>query len=426
MSENDDAAVNPPENVGVVEGEVRMDEQSEMESDGVRILSHLLHEEEEGLDHDVVEQILIAFDVKDLLRYKAACKSWYSLIKSPWFINLHLNRNYQRDRDNNRLAYRRITSRDSGFQNHHRVVGSFNGLVCVISRAARYGSDVLVGNPLTGEVRQLTPPPSDGAAELCWGFGYDSRTDDYKVILGSHEDDDHTCFQVFSLKSNTWRVIELVEHSRFRIVYGVLFDGSLYWIVLENNHTKKYIISYDISKEVFEEIPLPEDAGDGDSYLGVINNCLCIYERKAQHPFSICIWLMTKHDDHKPSWVELKRPLWGDSQQKYDLVHLLSPGLGCKDYDASWSSRASQFNCWEHMDAPTYVQSLVSPHAAVSLVSEEDPGPGEEDPGPGEEDPGPGEEDPGPGARIQQMERVIFYASIGFLSFMFLKYRLRR
>ncbi|KAK3012848.1 hypothetical protein RJ639_010348 [Escallonia herrerae] len=43
------------------------------------------------LPDEIIEEILTKLPVKSLLRFTAVCKSWYSHIKNPSFINAHLN-----------------------------------------------------------------------------------------------------------------------------------------------------------------------------------------------------------------------------------------------------------------------------------------------------------------------------------------------
>ncbi|KAF5820103.1 putative F-box domain-containing protein [Helianthus annuus] len=130
---------------------------------------------------DLVEQILLRSEVKDLIRFKSVCKSWHSVITSSGFINRHLNRSYNKDRHNYEIGHRRIRLTDGS--GSYTLVGSSNGLVCIISYL-RIG-EVLVGNPLTRELRQL--PLSTIDSPSCWGFGYDSSTDDYNVLVGARK-----------------------------------------------------------------------------------------------------------------------------------------------------------------------------------------------------------------------------------------------
>ncbi|KAJ0806746.1 putative F-box domain-containing protein [Helianthus annuus] len=123
---------------------------------------------------DIVEQILIRLEVKALIRCKSVCNSWHSLITSTRFINGHLNRSY-----NNELGSRRILL-GNFISRFHRLVGSSNGLACII---LDYGFKVLVGNPLTSELRKPVVPRWMYGFSLCYGFGYDSSTDDSKVFV---------------------------------------------------------------------------------------------------------------------------------------------------------------------------------------------------------------------------------------------------
>ncbi|GJZ01070.1 putative F-box domain-containing protein, partial [Tanacetum coccineum] len=103
---------------------------------------------------DVVEEILSRLLVKDLLLCKSICKSWYSLISSPSFVETHCKFMCNKE--------------------------SSNGLVCIYTGCE---NRIIVTNPFTREFRELAQPPVDfqGHAQ-CTGFGYDSSTDDYKVV----------------------------------------------------------------------------------------------------------------------------------------------------------------------------------------------------------------------------------------------------
>ncbi|KAI3716469.1 hypothetical protein L1987_67374 [Smallanthus sonchifolius] len=195
---------------------------------------------------DLVEQILIRLDVEDLIRCKSVCKSWYSLITSMGFINRHMNHSCDKDpyMYSDKLDHRRIilvNGNPSRLYNDHHLVGSSNDLVCI----SAFSSKLLVGNPLTREVRQLELPPWI-SLPLCWGFGYDSSKDDYNVIVGSAKDE----------------------------------------------NMKKLIVSYDLSKERFTEIPQPSDSRyktrrgallSTAYHLGLLQNSTSHSKRSAIH-----------------------------------------------------------------------------------------------------------------------------------------------
>ncbi|XP_076893334.1 F-box/kelch-repeat protein At2g43270-like [Bidens hawaiensis] len=114
---------------------------------------------------DVVEQILVRLDVKDLIRYKSVCKSWLSVISSPRFIKAHLNHNIKSDRNNCQLGCRRIFRDKIRMEDQWAscdffpsIVGSCNGLLCFFSHGDT--DMLLVTNPATREEKKLQTPPN--------------------------------------------------------------------------------------------------------------------------------------------------------------------------------------------------------------------------------------------------------------------------
>ncbi|KAK9056060.1 hypothetical protein SSX86_027147 [Deinandra increscens subsp. villosa] len=264
---------------------------------------------------DVIEQILVGLNAKDLIRCKSVCKSWRSLISSSRFVKAHM----KHDREN--VGYRRIGrhhlpgyDRSNFYCNFMCVVGSCNGLVCVSPKDV----ELEVINPWTREIKKLPKPPlSDGTYGIrkvlvTLGFGYDASTDDYKVIAG-FRNKERTSFYVLSLKPpNVWKLIGEVNYRYFWNPCGILCGGALHWFMSARNK-KKVIMSIDLSTEEWKEISQPAEPEYecGTVYehkLGVIEECLCIYS-----PESWKIWVM------KNKW-ELYN---ANDQGKYDVAHSL-------------------------------------------------------------------------------------------------------
>ncbi|KAK1435309.1 hypothetical protein QVD17_01070 [Tagetes erecta] len=134
-----------------------------------------------------------------------------------------------------------------------------------------------------------------------------------------------TCVQMLSLKSNVWRVIGDLKYTFIRRV-GMLWDGALHWIIRDQNH-KEIIISYDLSKQEFKEIPRPDYdtryEATSNSHRGIIKECLCIYRSKY-----VSKWRMKYHE----SWEQLP----DHCERRYNFGH--------------------------YNKFPVFVQSLVSPH----------------------------------------------------------------
>nr|GEX18691.1 hypothetical protein [Tanacetum cinerariifolium] len=211
------------------------------------------------------------------------------------------------------------------------------------------------------EVEQHLPAPPiniPNVTSFCSGFGYDFLMDDYKVIVG-----DHTCFQVLSLKSNVWKVIQ-VEY-RFISQDGVLCNGALHWF-MEDHKKKVVIVSFDLSKEEFKEIPQPDDSRYQFNFvhhkLAIMNECLsiCDYYGPCCDP-SYNIWIMNNYNV-KQSWKLLR----SDCEAKRQLIHTLSGPYERKTYnipgDKSFVQNISAVYSRRYNCAPIFVWSLVSPH----------------------------------------------------------------
>ncbi|XP_063942989.1 F-box/kelch-repeat protein At3g23880-like [Daucus carota subsp. sativus] len=157
---------------------------------------------------DALTEILSRLHVKALSRFKCVCKSWENLIKQPHFISRHLANwtNSSTNKDNVHLLIskrddetnKRVISLSADdaldtfvdqnsppFINetfgHIRLLGPCNGLVCLYG----YPDSIALWNPAIREFKKLPKssiPRPLGKFVLGGdvGFGYDSKTNDYK------------------------------------------------------------------------------------------------------------------------------------------------------------------------------------------------------------------------------------------------------
>ncbi|MFS8011009.1 putative F-box domain-containing protein [Helianthus anomalus] len=320
---------------------------------------------------DVVEDILVRLDVEDLIRCKSVCKSWYSFISCSRFVKAHLNHAYNNDPElggHRRIALSSILSIDNNcVLNGTHIVGSCNGLVCV----SPLDFELLVTNSLTREEKKLpTPPfrPNLGKFALmreivCWGFGYDFSTDDYKVIAGFRETPSRklTVFYALTLKSNLWKVIGEVKYRCIDGFNGVLCGGALHWFM--SDKYKRVIISLDLSTQEFKEIPQPadeeyvndvvNDVDDIECFLGVIEEYLCIYWDRS--PLSSKTWVMKNN-----TWELYNND---HCETKYDVSHslLVLPKRNSSNAYALGDGKCVP-SAGPYVRASIFVKSLVSPH----------------------------------------------------------------
>ncbi|XP_038680683.1 F-box/kelch-repeat protein At3g23880-like [Tripterygium wilfordii] len=250
---------------------------------------------------DLVLDILTTLPVKALKRFRCVCKAWCDLFGNTDFIHAHCIKqttlekerffvNHYDKTDDECNSVISIFESDCDevlnftetiripfnevFLNDPFIIGFCNGIVCVSDDVKNIG----FWNPATREYKPLPPliPSIEPPDDVDWnmhskwklGFGFDQRTNDYKVlsfvltyfeVYAVSVDE----AQLYSLKSNSWR-----EIPSFPVFAGdfergsVCFKGNCHWLgyrdgpgyVFEEN---PYILSFNMADEKFEEFELP-------------------------------------------------------------------------------------------------------------------------------------------------------------------------
>lgn len=165
---------------------------------------------------------------------------------------------------------------------------------------------------------------------------------------------------MLSLKSDVWKVVGDVNYS-FISNAGMLYNEALHWFMSDQNENK-VIVSFDLSREEFKEIPQPDDVRyefTSDTSLGIVDNCLCICPRLFHRRWvmrNYNVWVMTNYNV-KRSWAILQND--NGMIMKHDIAHFLGhiPSMVFFCKDNIHRSRSGDYIC-----APLYVKSLVSPH----------------------------------------------------------------
>ncbi|KAI5315638.1 hypothetical protein L3X38_044814 [Prunus dulcis] len=159
------------------------------------------------------------------------------------------------------------------------VVGTCNGLVCLVAGDDEIHFAASIWNPC---IRKLVALPKPGLAvykdidQVRYGFGYDSCTDDYKVLrCVNHKYIRHSTCQVeiWSLARGSWKSLSsAADHVILPAKFhpgqlfnrsGVVFvNGALHWLQLARkwkvNKMDYLIASFDMASELFGETTVPE------------------------------------------------------------------------------------------------------------------------------------------------------------------------
>lgn len=161
------------------------------------------------------------------------------------------------------------------------VMESRNGLI-YLRYEARH---VCLFNPFTREFKEIQLPVlvADDYDFSIYGFGYDSKINDFKIV-----DISVTCEERGeALGPNSWTSIEKVlpVHDDDMDGEGVFVNGALHWL------TTSCILAFDIEDETFQE--LPQRVFGTERGICVLGGCLCISSRKDNVSFEV--WVMNEY-----------------------------------------------------------------------------------------------------------------------------------
>nr|XP_023928360.1 F-box/kelch-repeat protein At3g06240-like [Quercus suber]XP_023928361.1 F-box/kelch-repeat protein At3g06240-like [Quercus suber] len=349
------------------------------------------------LPNEVIAEILSRLPVKSLGQFRCVSKPWLSLLSDPHFIKMHLKQKLShklfmyfmfcsKKFKIQSLDYEALVSGDDdeksagknlqlpvamGSLRGVRILGSCNGLLCL----GIGDNDIIMWNPCIGEYKRLQEASGLGS----YGFGYDCCNDDYKLVkVIPRNGSDEIGVDVFSLKTNSWKRVCYGGHS-FDLVddVGTLLNGSVYWQAKreDTKETKFIIVSFDLVKEKFRELPKPDSKFAEGPLLGVLGESLCAC--RSLFGKNVEVWAM-KEEGAEVSWIKFATVLL-EMEPEYIREYsvplcfakngeaiMLKGGLQLDAYNLKengyrriYISPIGQYE----FDGTVYVESLVSPNA---------------------------------------------------------------
>ncbi|KAE7995728.1 hypothetical protein FH972_000498 [Carpinus fangiana] len=368
------------------------------------------------LPEDLVTLILLWLPVVSLLRFKCVCKSWYALITHQNFVRKHLlhNKNsnthlllhtFNKAMDDYvvyMISYEELQISltqplpppffGNGDTFCISVVGSCNGLVCLHEKRLHNTVKVVVWNPTTKETKVVPKSnlPLFAPAEYCthiqsMGFGFDAKTNDYKIInfvsmyepiwdYFSEDINEKICQkEVYSLSTDSWKKVDGPQCFIFEEVPMTYITGMGSWLAYVDYVSQRdlFVLSFDISDEVFLKTPLPDNVIGQDLLVLNESNAVVAPRTVDEEWPEVCydIWLLLKVGV-KDSWTRLftieqsfakiHRPLgfWKNDTMLFSNVDEGQLVL----YDPStkqMTNLQSHGDC-ESMQLVTYMETLVS------------------------------------------------------------------
>ncbi|KAK6134391.1 hypothetical protein DH2020_031880 [Rehmannia glutinosa] len=173
--------------------------------------------------------------------------------------------------------------------------------------------------------RKITLPPPKSTFESTWpcmcvlGFGFDAKNDDYKVVRVAYCPVEYGYsvppkVEVYALSERKWRGISGKIPRSWMVDYfwsQAFVNGNVHWIAYRSNamraEVENVIIVFDMSNELFDEMPLPDTLTSELPYnlnTAVFGQSLGIYQYDVRVCSESCsVWVMNKYGDAK-SWVK--------------------------------------------------------------------------------------------------------------------------
>ncbi|QHN75874.1 hypothetical protein HN51_053519 [Arachis hypogaea] len=281
------------------------------------------------LPDELIREILLRLPARSLVRLRRVCSSWKSLISSSQFAKDHLQHSTAADPglSGTRVAYHHSCHYGFGDfslrsliensskptevvlfkeRRNYKVIGSCNGLLCLLFNDVGINTCVRLWNPCTG---LLTAPSVEcGNFLSVRGFGYDHVNDKYKLVVIVKHTGKYTTRIYTFCRNPSKRAIQGIPFGSIKgDGKGVFVPGTatLNWI---RSHAILgcLVFSLDLVKETFSEFSLPLNDPNDKTFifpqLCVLWNCLAYcFNHEKTHWF---VWVMKEYGVPK-SWTKL-------------------------------------------------------------------------------------------------------------------------
>ncbi|CAM8915226.1 unnamed protein product [Rhodiola kirilowii] len=264
------------------------------------------------LPHDVIVDILSRIPCKSLVKFRCVSKQWNSLIRSPKFAELQFSRSFSRQRVLLRskpfwsINYDDL---DDFFEDQFEVmneedappmladvddadlIGECNGLICMALTKQDQRS-FLLWNPTSRECKEVRKTDVANVVDVgcmfdfkvktisdhkdkvdVYGFGYDSISDDYKIVrlVADIPPTKAVNVEIYMVGRRTWRKIQrpvpgmiCILRNFFHLDNCAFLNGACHWFTLKFTTSGNAILRFDLGKEEVEEVTLPPYLSNSD------------------------------------------------------------------------------------------------------------------------------------------------------------------
>ncbi|GKV46226.1 hypothetical protein SLEP1_g53225 [Rubroshorea leprosula] len=290
---------------------------------------------------DLIEVILLRLGVKSLLRFKCLSKQWFFLLSNQQFITRHLKIQTSicthqefivqssndsdfaigtRNANADKILFLLLETNYLQVQPSEKIasfLGHCNGLVSAhLFCKETDRSSIVVWNPSTKEQRRFPIPQCRQKNFERFGFGYDSISDDYKLVVATSALSGRKLdkVQCLSLKTGLWKTTQPDA--------GYLFDlsgaateskhvnGRIYWLIDRERRPDCGIATFDLATDRMEEEESLSWILSNDfkiyAALELIGDSLCLVVSPDEVTYDM--WMMEENlVTHAKFWTKLFR-----------------------------------------------------------------------------------------------------------------------
>ncbi|KFK39084.1 hypothetical protein AALP_AA3G198900 [Arabis alpina] len=280
------------------------------------------------LPGDLESEILVRVPFKSPVKFKTACKRWYTLFKDPKFVKKNQGKSA---REVISLMRSRVYSLSINLHGIHNGVDPSvelrgkltedlkvsemyhcDGLILCLTMG---NIRLVVWNPCTGEIRWIKPgscyEPHKSYDMYVLGYGTsNSSCRSYKILrfYFCHEEFDVLISEIkmYEFSSDSWKVLDVDTRNWNITSRGVSFRENAYWIAFDKE-TGFFLLDFDFTAERFGRLPIPYESHDpGDSpVLSVVKDERLSMLHQDITSFSVVmkVWVTNKIVDTKDlSW----------------------------------------------------------------------------------------------------------------------------
>ncbi|CAL2259621.1 unnamed protein product [Prunus armeniaca] len=268
---------------------------------------------------EIIHGILLRLPVKSLIKCTSVCKAWRSMIMNKRFTRAHLSQSNNMN-DRHLFLVHRVSGRESSTSGHRaivskvteevyslhydnqafdeyakiefpiapkqevlnehlRVVGTCDGLICLADDMFCYCYNFFIWNPAIRKLVTLPRPAitfrTHGGYNASIGFGFDANTNDYKVVRVvtlQHEGVGPTLAEVYSLATGSWTSVGSVTPScQLSRASQAFVNGALHWPALRRTDygSNYFILTFEVGSKLFREIRVPKSLIEYNYHLGL-------------------------------------------------------------------------------------------------------------------------------------------------------------